>query len=103
MAKKMALVADPKYLRLDAVVESATLPLTCNSQVDSSTPQWSGQRGGFLDIYADDQCQGLKGMDELCLLGICRIPLPCTMNMEPKNEGLEDDFPFQRGDLQNSC
>ena len=31
---------------------------------------------------------------------------PCTplkINMEPKNEGLEDDFPFQTGDFQVPC
>ena len=28
--------------------------------------------------------------------------LPKT-NMEPRNEGLEDDFPFQTGDIQVPC
>ena len=31
------------------------------------------------------------------------IPLfftPLKINMEPKNEGLEDDYPFQTGDVQ---
>ena len=73
------------------------------SQVNSSTPQWSGQRGGFLDFYTDDQCQGLHGwVVRLVLARICRIH-PFKMNTEPKNEGLEDDFPFQRGDLQVPC
>ena len=28
---------------------------------------------------------------------------PLKMNMEPKNEGLEDDFPFETGDFQVPC
>ena len=28
---------------------------------------------------------------------------PLKINMEPKNEGLEDDFPFQSGDFQVLC
>ena len=28
---------------------------------------------------------------------------PLKINMEPKNEGLEDDFPFQTGDFQVPC
>ena len=24
---------------------------------------------------------------------------PCEINMEPENDGLEDDFPFQTGDF----
>ena len=28
---------------------------------------------------------------------------PSKINMEPKNEGLEDDFPFQTGDFQVPC
>ena len=28
---------------------------------------------------------------------------PLKTNMEPKNEGLEDDFPFQTGDFQVPC
>ena len=28
---------------------------------------------------------------------------PLKINMEPKNEGLEDDFPFQTGDFQVEC
>ena len=28
---------------------------------------------------------------------------PLKMNMEPKNKGLEDDYPFQTGDFQVPC
>ena len=28
---------------------------------------------------------------------------PLKINMEPKNGGLEDDFPFQTGDFQVPC
>ena len=28
---------------------------------------------------------------------------PLKIIMEPKNEGLEDDFPFQSGDFQVLC
>ena len=28
---------------------------------------------------------------------------PLKTNMEPQNEGLEDDFPFQRSDFQVPC
>ena len=28
---------------------------------------------------------------------------PPKINMEPKNEGLEDEFPFQFGDFQVPC
>ncbi len=28
---------------------------------------------------------------------------PLKINIEPENEGLEDDFPFQRGDSQVRC
>ena len=28
---------------------------------------------------------------------------PLKINMEPKNGGLEDDFPFQGGDFQVPC
>ena len=28
---------------------------------------------------------------------------PLKINMEPKNGGLEDDFPFQLGDFQVPC
>ena len=28
---------------------------------------------------------------------------PLKINMEPKNEGFEDDFPFQTGDFQVPC
>ncbi len=28
---------------------------------------------------------------------------PVKINMEPKNEGLEDVFPFQTGDFQVPC
>ena len=28
---------------------------------------------------------------------------PLKINMEPENEGLEDEFPFQTGDFQVPC
>ena len=28
---------------------------------------------------------------------------PLKINMEPENEGLEEDFPFQTGDFQVPC
>ena len=98
MAKRMALVAGPKYLPLDAVVDSQKA--WCNSQVNSSTPQWSGQRGGFLDIYADDQCQGLKQMDELCLSESAEYHPPAQLTWNLKMKMV---FLFQTGDLQVPC
>ena len=34
---------------------------------------------------------------------ICIQYTPPKTNMEPKNVGFEDDFPFQRGDFQVPC
>ncbi len=31
------------------------------------------------------------------------VATPPKTNMEPQNEGLEDHFPFQRGDFQVPC
>ena len=31
------------------------------------------------------------------------ITLPKTLILDPKNGGLEDDFPFQAGDFQVPC
>ena len=31
------------------------------------------------------------------------VGTPRKTNMEPKNGGLEDDFPFQTGDFQVPC
>ena len=33
----------------------------------------------------------------------CLETTPLKTNMEPQNGGLEDDFPFQRGDFQVLC
>jgi len=33
------------------------------------------------------------------LMAIHFLPTPWKINMEPENDGLEDDFPFQLGDF----
>ena len=33
------------------------------------------------------------------MLNFGRVSTPWKINMEPENDGLEDDFPFQLGDF----
>ena len=40
---------------------------------------------------------------QVFLGGRCVHITPLKTNMEPKNAGLEDDFPFQTGDFQVPC
>ena len=42
------------------------------------------------------------GLQQLSVLEP-KIVTPLKINMEPKNEGLEDDFPLQTGDFQVPC
>ena len=44
-----------------------------------------------------------KGADPFPIGSMYGIFTPPKTNMEPKNEGLEDDFPFQRVDFQVPC
>ena len=41
-------------------------------------------------------------LPELVMVGYSRFT-PLKINMEPKSEGLEDDFPFQTGDFLVPC
>ena len=83
-------------------LESATLP---GATLRLTPPPHNGV-GKEEDSLISTQMINVKvwkGCMSCAEVGICRIPPPCTINMESENEGLEDDFPFQRGDLQNSC
>ncbi len=58
-----------------------------------------------LDHFPRNRGEHKKHLKPPAGLGFClcsRATLPKT-NMEPQNEGLEDEFPFQMGDFQVPC
>ena len=57
---------------------------------------------GNLTVCCSKMMVGRRSFPRLAAFQGQTVTPPKT-NMEPKNVGVEDDFPFQRGDFQVPC
>ena len=62
---------------------------TASPLVNSSTPQ---RQSGIPQSYQNSLAENKAGYST-----------PPKINIEPENDGLEDDFPFELGDFQVPC
>ena len=75
-------------------------PLRTDTPTDPKTPGWGGavlHTGG-----PQDRCETQPG-GQFFFFQQLKTPTPPKTNMEPQNEGLEDEFPFKWGEFQVPC